>query len=378
MKQIPQIYEATASAIDGYALGSLPDALECKVTEERNGEFFLQMTYPANGLNAILIRVGRIIGALPDMYGSMQGFRIATITKALDGTMEITAYHVSYDLAQVIVMPFTAATLDLALAGLEANAVPANGFSLSSDMTKTATFTVTEPTPLRSLLVGMEGSLVDVYGGELRFNNWEVELLSSRGQSRNVQIAYGKNLTDFKETDEIAAYDAVVPFAVWNETTYTLTDTTTYPTAPIVYADGSGALYGYPKTIPLDLSDKFSENEPTEAELYAYAQSYIAKNSVDPSVHFATEYLDLAKLIGNVERVDLCDTVYITVLPFNVQNLTAKVISVTYNVLLDENDEVKIGDRKITLADTLAETIIATERKTGTQIGLRNADATRY
>lgn len=362
MKQIPLVYENTVTSLDGAPLGSLPDALECKVTEERHGDFFCEMLYPAYGLNADLIRTGRIIAVQPNMYDNIQGFRIATIEKTLEGEMTVTAYHVSYDLAQVIVMPFTAANISDALDGLETYAVPSNAFSFETDKSTVATFAVTEPAPLRSLLVGTQGSLVDVYGGELKFDNWTVSLLASRGQDRNVHIAYAKNLTGFKEVNENGKYDAVVPFANYNDTVYMLTDTTVCATAPIVYADAGGGTYGYPKAMPLDLSDKFeSETEPTQALLYQYATQYIARNSGSPTVNMSTEYVDLAKVMGNTERVDLCDTVYISVQPYNVWNVTSKVIKIVYDVLLDENAEVEIGDRRITLADTLAKTIAEAE-----------------
>jgi len=355
MKQIPQIYEANKTAIDGYALGSLPDALDCKVTEERNGEFYCELSYPAHGFNADLLKVGRILAVKPNMYGNTQGFRIQEIVKSLDGRMDITAYHVSYDLSNVIVMPFTAANITMARLGLKTNAKPTPSFNFKTDVTTAGTFTVTEPTPLRNLLVGQEGSMVDVYGGELLFDNWDVWLLSSRGKSRNVQIAYGKNLSGFKETDQIAKYDAVVPFAVYNETTYYITSTAVCATAPVVYANGTGSMYGFPKAIALDLSENYSDTAPTDAGLYADAQAYIRRNTTLPTANMSTEYADLAKILGNTERVELCDTVNITVTPYNVFNLTSKVISVTYDVLLDENSKVQVGDRKITLADTLAE-----------------------
>ena len=377
MKRIPQIYESTATALDGYALGSVPDSLSCKVTEERNGGFFCEMSYPANGLNASLLKVGRIMAVQPNMYDAVQPFRIATIEKDLSGTIDVTAYHISYDLSQVIVMPFTAADSDDAIQGLMDYAVPANGFTISADFTVTAAFSVTQPTPLRSLLVGSEGSLVDLYGGELRFDGWNVSLEKPRGVTRNVQIAYGKNLTGFKETDENGAYDAVVPFAVLDDVIYTLTDTSVCATAPVVYANGSGSSYGYPKAIPLDLSDKF-DAAPTQAQLYTYAQNYTRRNSTQPTANYSTEYVDLAKLIGATERVDLCDTIYITVTPFRVWNLTAKVVSLTYDVLLDENAKVEVGDRKVTLADTLAETIIAAGQKAPGAIKIRNADTILY
>lgn len=356
MKHIPQIYESTATALNGYGLGFLNDSVSCSVTEERHGEFYCEMRYPARGVNADLIQVGRIIAVPPNPYDNVQAFRIATIEKSLDGTMDITAYHISYDMGNMVVMPFIVSSCAGACSALTGAAVPSGNFTITTDIVNQTPYEIAAPKTLKPCLVGTEGSLVDLYGGELKYDNWNVQLLQNRGQTRNVQIAYGKNLTGFVETDEIAKYDGVVPFAVYDGVTYYLAGSG-YPTAPVVWANGTGPMYGYPRLLPLDMSEKYVDAAPTKPQLYADAQSYIRQHTTSATANMSTEYVDLAKLLGHNERVDLCDTVYITVTPYNVFNLTSKVISVTYDVLLDENIKVEIGDRKITLADTLAELI---------------------
>ena len=270
--------------------------------------------------------------------------------------MDITAYHISYDMANMVVMPFSVSSCSSACAALTGAAVPSGNFNITTNISNNTGFEVAYPVSLKKMLVGTQGSLVDVYGGELRFNNWNVQLLQSRGQTRNVQIAYGKNLTGFVETDEIPAYDGVVPFAYYNGIAYYLAGSG-YPTAPVVWANGTGAMYGYPRLWALDMSEKYADAAPTKPQLEADALSYIRTHTTKATANMATEYVDLTKVLGANERVDLCDTVYISVTPYNVYNLTSKVISVTYDVLNDENSKVVIGDKKITLADTLAELI---------------------
>lgn len=352
MRTIPLIYESNTTTLESYSLGSLPDTIQGTVTEERNGEFYLSMKYSAFGQNANLIKTGRIISCKPNMYDDVQAFRIATIEKTLDGMMTITAYHISYDLSQTIVMPFSADNITDALNGLVTHGTPVNAFYFGTDKTTVAPFKVTQPTPLRSLLVGMQGSLVDVYGGEYKFDNWGVSLLNSRGTDRNVQIAYGKNLSGFKETDNSGAYDSIVPFAVIDDVLYYITDTTICPTAPVVPTSVS---YGYPGTLSVDFSDQFSsDNLPTDTALYNLALSYINRNTTSATANLATEYVDLAKFMGETERVDLCDRVYISVKPFGLNDIQSKVICTVYNILTDTYESVQIGDKKLTLADTLA------------------------
>jgi len=353
MKYIPNIFESNSTDF-GTPMGSLPDALECKVTEERNGEYYCEMTYPAYGKNASMLRVGRLLYLSVDTRRALDAFRITTIEKHLDGSMDITAYHLSYDLSNVIVMPFTASNISDALDGLESNSVPSNDFGLYTDISSNKSFSVAQPTPLRNLLVGTEGSLVDVYGGELEFDGWDVTLYSARGSQKNIQIAYGKNLNEFTETDELGPYDAVVPYAVVNDTAYYLTDTAVCATAPVVK---SSADYEYPRTIALDISQDYTETPPTQAQLLAAAQAYINGHSTASTANYATGFVDLQKLLGQAEQVNLCDTIYLSVTPYNIRDVKLKVIKTVYDALLDEYESVIVGDKKVTLADELAKII---------------------
>ena len=352
MRMIPRIYESTTTSMDGLGIAPLPDAVTCVVTEERNGEFYCELTYPAFGQNASQIQVGRIISAKPNLYDDPQAFRIQKIEKTLDGTMSITAYHISYDLTNIAISPFAqAAGIQTALTNLTNAAATANTFALDTDIVNTASqYGQLLPNNMRGAMLGQEGSLLDVFGGEWKFNNWECTLMKSRGQERNVLVAYGKNLSSFKETDTEGNYDAIYPYAVIDDVTYYLTDTGVCATAPLVESTTS---YGYPRTVLVDLSDNF-ETAPTQAQLYAAALSWMNSNSPAPTASYSTEFLDLQKLIGVAERVDLCDTIYLTILPYGSINMTWNVIKTIYDVLEDEYVSLEVGDKKVTLADQLA------------------------
>ena len=48
---IPILYNGTEQAFLSNGLGRLSDAITCKVTEERNGQLELEMTYPITGIH---------------------------------------------------------------------------------------------------------------------------------------------------------------------------------------------------------------------------------------------------------------------------------------------------------------------------------------
>ena len=86
---IPILYESTETNFTSNGLGRLPDATECIVTEERNGAYELRMMYPIDGLHFSDIQISRFIYAVPADGKGKQPFRIYSISKPLDGIVEI-------------------------------------------------------------------------------------------------------------------------------------------------------------------------------------------------------------------------------------------------------------------------------------------------
>ena len=62
----PILFAATDTAFDTNGLGVLTDAISCTVTEERNGAFELEMTYPVSGIHYGEIKTRCIILARPN------------------------------------------------------------------------------------------------------------------------------------------------------------------------------------------------------------------------------------------------------------------------------------------------------------------------
>ena len=80
---IPILYEGTEQSFTSNGLGRLADAITCKVVEERNATYELEMTYPVTGIHFDDIQEGRIVLAQPFDGGLTQPFTIYQITKPL-------------------------------------------------------------------------------------------------------------------------------------------------------------------------------------------------------------------------------------------------------------------------------------------------------
>ena len=352
----PILYESTETNFTSNGLGRLPDAIECVVTEERNGAYELRMMYPIDGLHFSDIQKNRFIYAVPADGKGKQPFRIYSISKPLDGIVEINAEHISYQLSHIPVSPFEAGSLAAALVGLKDNAAEACPFTFWTDKTVTGNFKVTEPVSLRSRLGGVEGSLLDVYGtGEYEFDHYTVKLHLHRGTNNGVTLRYGKNITDIKQEENIAnTYTGVMPF--WKgdvdgtETTIMLTEK--------VLHSANAANFPYQRTIPLDLSSNF-ENQPTEAQLRSAANSYMTSNDIGvPAVSIDVSFIALwqteeYKDVANLERVNLCDTVTVEFPALGV-SAQAKVVKTEYDVLRDRYQSLELGDAKTNFTQTLS------------------------
>lgn len=369
---IPKLYDGTA-APQGNGIGLLRDCIRCTVTEERNGGYELELVYPITGQHYAALALRALIRAKPNPAGSEQDFRIYKISRPIGGQVTVNAQHISYDLSGVPVSPFSAQNAPAALAGLKAHAAAECPFDFWTDLSTTAAFAVSVPSSIRSLLGGVEGSILDVYGGEYEWDNTTVKLHARRGTDRGVTIRYGKNLTDLTQEENCAdVYTGVYPY--W------------------AGSDGSGLVqlpektlaaqgeYGFVRILPLDLSEKF-EQPPTDEQLRTAAQTYMKQNRIGvPKVSMTVSFAQLGQTEeyegkALLEQVDLGDTVRVEFPKLGV-SASARCVKTVYNVLLDRYDSVELGDARANIADTIAsqgQTIKALPRSSAMQSVINSA-----
>lgn len=344
----PILFPSTATEFKTQGLGSLSDAISCYVTEERNGEYELEMEYPVDGIHFSEIAKRCILLAIPSPYRLPQPFRIYRITKPLNGVCTIYAQHISYDLSKTPLNPFTAANAPAAMNGLAANAAIPSEFAFWTDKATVANFAVTVPSKTRSVLGGQTGSILDVYGGEYEWDNFTVRLHNQRGNDSGVVIRYGKNLTDLEQDENISnVLTGIYPY--WTDTDGNLV----VCDPKIVNAPGT---YDFQAVDPVDFSQDFDE-QPTPAQLQARAESYVQANNIGiPVVSISVSFVQLEqteeyKDLSLLEKCDLCDTVTVQFEKLGV-NAKAKIVKIVTDVLLERYDSVEIGDARTNIADT--------------------------
>lgn len=346
----PILFSPTTTNFNTNGIGRLSDAITCTVHEARNGEFELEMQYPITGAHFDSIVHSAIIGAKPSARRSLQAFRIYKISKPLNGIVTINAQHISYQLSFIPVSPFSAASLANALNGFRTNAAENCPFTLSADFTSQSSYAVPLPVSIRSYLGGTEGSILDVYGGEWEWDNYNCILHASRGQNNGYVIQYGKNLIDLKQEENIAnTYTGLYPYWQSEETMVTLTE-------KVVHA-ATASNFPFQRTITKDFSDSF-DNAPTEAALRALANSYMTANNIGiPAVSLSLSFVNLAdsdeyKDLLTTGNLDLCDTVTVRFAQLGVE-VQSKVVDIVWDVLNDRYSKIEIGEKRSTLAATI-------------------------
>lgn len=355
--RVIRLYDASESVFASTGLGSLSDAISCMVEEELNGTFELEMKYPIYGRKYEDILFRNFVYAKPNPYSNPQPFRIYGITKPMDGVVTVNAAHISYDLADITVAPFSATSVVSAFTNMKAAADVNCPFEFWTDKTTAVDMVTRIPLNMRSILGGIEGSILDTYRGEYEFDGYTVKLWNNRGTDRGVSIRYGKNLTSLKQEENISeVFTAVRPYW-YREVSETGSEDGGLVELPekIISIEGTT---DYVKILPLDLTSEF-DNKPTAAELREATEEYINTHDVGvPKVSLDVSFANLADSdeyanVAVLERVSLGDTVDVEFPKLGVMS-TAKVIKTKYDVLAGKYDSVELGSEKANLVTSIS------------------------
>ena len=324
-----------------YGIGVLTDCIKCEIKEELNGSYELTMDYAAEGIHAADIVPGAVLKAKPNYTDDPQLFRIYKVGKTINGRFTVNAAHISYDLSGKVIASGSAGSCSGACALLEGSA---GNFTINTDKTVSASFSVSEPSSVRSWFGGKQGSLLDVFGGEWYYNNYTASLKQSRGADRDVTIRYGKNLVDLsQELNMENLVTGVIPY-------YKDSSTETITTGTKV---STGLVLDHDRDIAVDFSEGVDPESGTAitTQLATLAAAYIAKNNFVNINNSIT--LDFVQLEGLTERVDLGDTCHIYFEALGV-SASIKCIATVWDVLEGRYTSTSFGEAKTNIADTIA------------------------
>lgn len=402
-----RLYPSNEHRFVDNGLGTLAETLEATVIEEKNGVYELEMFYPMTGRHFSDLELGRIITCKVNPFDdTFQPFRIYSISKPIDGHVQIDARHISYDLLGHVVLPFNIRFVDGViyindqpteyeeiidavvhhLTELDAQALQIDpdewsekqpftfsfGVRSGDQMISANAFASQEPAALRTIMGEGDESLLGVFGGELEYDRYSVKLWSHRGVDNGVSIRYGKNMVDLQRSGSAeTCYTGVFPYYRYSSngvTTVKIIDDGGNPVIPIEREDfyDEDFFDVNVNVLPLDLSgndikaiDPDAE-EPTAEILRAFADLYIEANQLgQPTYDIIVSYQPISdsaeyKAYRALESIRLCDWVTVEHEQLGVRNL-AEVVKIEYDVLRDRygvieltvNGEPKSLDRTI-------------------------------
>lgn len=312
--------------------------VEAVVTEELNGDYSLKITMP-RGFSEI---ENEQIIKVPTPK-TPQLFRVYNSDIDMLGNPVFYARHIFYDLLDYFIedaRPFGSGALAIS------KILEGTPFTGTSDIAEQNTAYYQMMNPVKAIL-GADNAFIEVWGGELERDNFNVRMKNRIGEERGVSVRYRKNLTGLRlQTDLSSTYTKIMPTGLKEDGQTLLKLPEKYVESPLIdnYANVKTTRIHYSD---IKVSEETSETQALEMLQNAAAQEFengLDKPQVTATVEFiplhqTEEYKDFAVL----ERVYLGDTVRIFHENLNIE-LTAKVISYEFDALSKRYNKVILGN----------------------------------
>lgn len=361
----PILFNKNEQSFDTYGMGEL-NVTKGTVTRERNGNYTLYAEIPVNDQAVAILQKEMKLKADAGLRTKNQTFEISRIVKDSSNIVKIYGQHISHKLEYMVLRNATAfnGSAFSALSIWRGALIGDLTFDVWSDIQTTGkgVFDISKMENARLALGGVEGSILDIYGGEYEFDNMTVRLHKQLGRTAPTVLEYGRNILSAESDETIeSSYTSVLPFATYTpdkpegDTSDNQPDPVTV-TLPENYVDSKyKALYAHRRIKVVDFSSEFksdskSKDIPTPDKLRKIANDYMERNAIGkPKINIKIEYADLAKTLdyadnGWIEELELCDIVPIYYPQIGLTDETAKVTTVTYDFINERNESVEFGD----------------------------------
>lgn len=361
----PILFNKNEQSFDTYGLGEL-NVTKGTATRERNGNYTLYAEIPVNDPMVAILEKEMKLKADAGLRTKNQTFEISRIVKDSSNIVKIYGQHISHKLEYMALRNATAfAGSAYSTLGIWKGALIGDlRFDVWSDIqiVGKGAFDISKMENARQALGGVEGSILDIYGGEYEFDNMTVRLHKQLGRTAPTVLEYGRNILSAESDETIeSAYTSVLPFATYTpdkpegDTSDNQPDPVTV-TLPENYLDSKYKdLYAHRRIKVVDFSSEFksdgkNKDIPTVEKLRKMATDYMGRNAIGkPKINTKIEYADLAKTLdyadnGWIEELELCDIVPIYYPQIGLTDETAKVTTVTYDFVNERNESVEFGD----------------------------------
>lgn len=373
---IPILYGPSETEFKTNGFGKLSSAVECKVTEERNGIYDLDMKYPTGGAHYENLCEGCIIVSSHDDNGDLQPFRITSIKREMKYATIKATHDAQVQISKLPIWPYYMLIGESSiprimdylttLSSRWAENYPAAKITFRSEIGKKIRYTKALPRFALPFLVGQKGSVVDLLkGGELVYDWYTVKLMYARGTNKFVRISYGRNISEITgETAMGECYTGAFIYYIKNGAVKYAKD---------YYFDTENSIAQYlPNLYELDISSEFQSEPETEEAFLAVANARAAAmekkhpwtniyNNISVSwyeLSQLSEYSHLPK-----QHIGLCDYVTVDYPAYGIKK-EVEIVKTVWNPLKERYESLELNEIKKSLHSTLTGMIQKQIRRT--------------
>lgn len=350
-------------------LGFLTDILNAKVEDNLNGDYSLVFEYKINGkLSEYLVNENIVRCKVAD--GTNQLFLIKNVIKTFN-SIQVTCRHIFYQLLDNFVEDVAPTNLSpqLFLQWVLDRTNYENNFVAHSDISATKSARYVRRNPVDCILGDTDNSMVNLFGGELKRDNFDIYFNSRIGSDKGVKLIIGKNVTGINITvDTNSVHTKIMPQGydglLLPEKYVNSILINNYVTPKIYKVE-----FGDIKYDPEDETAYHTEEEAYEALRNAVEDLF--NSGIDkPTINVKIDWIELSKTneykdYVNLERVNLGDTITIDLLGTQYQS---RVIKTIYNPLNDKTETFEIGTPKANLSTSTNQIIKQLEKATPSSI----------
>lgn len=367
------VHNRDAVTFSANGLGVLDgEVIDPVVSEELGGGFTLSFTYPADApLARYLVPENIVACPVPGIDGR-QGFRVSEVVTRLDGLVQVTCFHVFYDLASNLVAD-TFVVNKTAKAALDQILTAANTphrFTATSADTRTTSTARLVRVPVAAALMDQrtDNSFISRWGGEITRDNFHLHHAPRRGRDRGVVVRDRKNLTGYESALDFSTVTTrILPVGYDGLLLPEL-----YVDSPRIhdYLTPRIRVIRYGDVKAIKDPDKPGEDElplnQAHAELRRLAREEFSANRIDePTASYKVSFADLASTreyadFAELEAVFLGDTVTVRHSDLGIA-VSARVVAYDYNPLTDSYVSVELGSTSPKFTDITRDVSTAVE-----------------
>ena len=357
---IPLVYETTSRILSlnsMHYLGRLTGCTECTVEESRNADYTLSASVVKNSECAESAVVQNYIYAKPNPADEAQFFEIYEVVEK-NNVLSIKAKHIKHNCYNnILAAGETSAQLYSPAEAYEnLDALFDNNYVFSSDITdrKNIKLGFTQVCTLGDFLGGAEGSLLDLFHGEYKWNNFNVSFLKSRGKKRAYRLKWGDNISSYEKTQssETTISHVCAYATVYDEFSKQDIQIIADPYEIFEQKSKTNKLSVYP--VPDNLVNGIIVNSST-GDGYEFvkntcriaATAYIGGDKLGEIK--SNIKVDVEAVLNDMQQFNLCDTV--TVILSDSIAAESKIVKTTYDTLRERYKQLELGSFKTKLSD---------------------------